>query len=456
MLMRIPIFMTKSLQKRAWNQTSLIQNKKLITRLPITFMLGVLFFYSCQKDPSPIGEDLIENRLTIQHSDDTDIYATTDTTTKINTEGVPDGLVGYYEDPVFGKMKCGFVCEFNMTTDGVVFDYNTDPVANSFTLTLAFKEFFSEFGDASSSNKVVFTVHELLDAFPDAIYSNYSPTFDPTPLTTITLTRDMLDTVVVEDENIYTFDVTLPTTYAQKILDLDTILDNDSFHESCRGLYFNPDTINSNAVGKFGIILSDFETFLHLEYTDTASQEYDFVIDDDCTRANLFDKKQDSTFIDTIGTAEKFYLQSGGGFYSIIKIPGLDTWKEMGDLIINKATLTVYVDSSSQTDIFGPPSQISAYHYGSEDLSIPLSYYHYDNYGLAINVEVDGSYNSTEKYYQFNIARYIQMVVDGDLDNNGIFIIPEQNPYSVSRVILNNKTNSENSIKLDINYHKID
>jgi hypothetical protein len=67
-----------------------------------------------------------------------------------------------------------------------------------------------------------------------------------------------------------------------------------------------------------------------------------------------------------------------------------------------------------------------------------------------------GSYNSTTQEYRFNIARYIQQVLTGEKNNNGLYLLAGNGSINANRVVLGGAGSSTLPMKLNITYTKLE
>jgi hypothetical protein len=393
----------------------------------------------------------------LSFSDQTEIYAITDTNTRLQTDFANNLMVGYYVDPIFGSVNCGFVSEFDLTTSGKIFNEGDVVLeATNLSLTFAFIEFY---GNDSDLSNVTFDVYELTDTLPEDIFSDYAPVYDPTPLATVSFTQNDTVSETIDGKPVYTFTVDLPLSLGDKILASDTIIDNDHLHEIIKGLYFKADTSISNAVASFGINLNNttFTTTLDLQYkADTTYDSYTFIMNHETANANLIQKNKPSAIVDTAGINDRFYVQAGGGYYNVIQLPGFDSWiEDSSDIAITKAVLTITVDSMTSPELYSPPANLIPYHFDSN--LDPISDYQGEDvtYGSSLGLEIDGEYNATTLSYSFNITRYLQLLLLGEIENEGIYFLPSEISSSIRRVVLCNASSDTNPLKLEITYHKI-
>jgi hypothetical protein len=67
-----------------------------------------------------------------------------------------------------------------------------------------------------------------------------------------------------------------------------------------------------------------------------------------------------------------------------------------------------------------------------------------------------GSYSSTTKEYRFNISRYIQQILAGNRNNNGIYLITQNGAVTASRLVIGGgDASSAFQMKLNITYTKL-
>jgi hypothetical protein len=66
---------------------------------------------------------------------------------------------------------------------------------------------------------------------------------------------------------------------------------------------------------------------------------------------------------------------------------------------------------------------------------------------------IGGNYDSTNRYYRFNITRYIQQVISGEIANTGIYAVSNSAGVTVNRVVLAGPLSPDgNGMKLELTF----
>ena len=154
------------------------------------------------------------------------------------------------------------------------------------------------------------------------------------------------------------------------------------------------------------------------------------------------------------------YLQSGIGVRSKIQFPYLSKLKNQGNIAINRAELVLTIDPATANPLI-PVTVLHLLKLNS--LGKVKQYYdgtsYYDDVVQVDQSDVNGHlnplnvfYNSTTKTYTFNVSTYINAVLQGVEENNGLIIAPHPivNNVSIRRTFID-----PSKIKLNVYYTKI-
>lgn len=138
-------------------------------------------------------------------------------------------------------------------------------------------------------------------------------------------------------------------------------------------------------------------------------------------------------------------MQAMSGLKSKIKLPFLDSLSVLGPIAINKAEIIFKVEPFDAK--FVPNPQLVLY----KD-SLGLKY----TPDVSQNSNFDGNYyggvyDETNKQYRFNIARYVQLVIDRKIKDNGLYVSTFSDGISANRVQLQGGKN----IQFNLTYTKL-
>ncbi|MBI4647061.1 MAG: DUF4270 family protein, partial [Bacteroidia bacterium] len=323
--------------------------------------LILIFFYisGCKKEYSSIGDNIIplNDKIHVNSTYLDSIYAYSDTVGRVYSSNVTKGIAGFTSDPAIGSSTGGFITQFRLSSNGV--EFNNTVAAQSFDLILAYN---NSYGNPNPF--IRFKIYELAE-IQDTIYSDYQPDYLPKQIADMYFNKNSLINDTINNNDVsQVLRIPLSLSFAEKILFADDscLETNSSFLQLIKGLYIKP--VKFAAEGMVIFDLASEHTRLELnyiDYSDTSSKSYQFLINSQCIRANLFHHSYFSDLIDTSGTDSLTYLQAMGGVRTIIKFPGIETWKDSGAIAINQAELIIGIDNSSDVINYIPPARIYLY-----------------------------------------------------------------------------------------------
>jgi hypothetical protein len=183
----------------------------------------------------------------------------------------------------------------------------------------------------------------------------------------------------------------------------------------------------------------------------TAEQYYDFLINASSVRYNRyfhnFTTAPPLTRIKHINDGVKdtlTFLQSFNGAYPRIKIPGLDTYKNLMPISVNKAKLifSVYFDNDIFTEAEAPSQVFLSYVAADSTRHILPDF-------LINSTYFDGTFNLTKKTYSFNIASFVQLYLAGKIPKPEVeMYLPE----TEHRNVILKSNNSVTPAKFEFTY----
>lgn len=144
------------------------------------------------------------------------------------------------------------------------------------------------------------------------------------------------------------------------------------------------------------------------------------------------------------------YIQSLSGLKTHIRIPHLLNLTSGGNIAVNKATITFYVDQTANTTNFTAPPRLNLFR--------PANAGSKRNFVLAdaTTVAFGGLYNQATGSYTFNITRHVQNLLNSkvleekDL-NYGLFLtLPTAEPVLAARAAID-----QTKTKVEITYTKL-
>ena len=409
-------------------------NRKILVFV-LAALTGFSVFISCTKlDTTDLGGDLIpivDNIHTFETILDveTNNFPYGDTTRLSNSFLHALGIIG--DDPEFGRTQANMYLSLGPTTYGThPFAVQDSIVVDSVVLSLAYSTLY---GDSTSIQKVEVFKIDPNGNFKDSVFHINEPDFavvggalgskdvDFTKLDdSLYYVQNERDTVRTSHE----LRIKLDTAFARQFINYDTASQYKS--DSAFKIYFKGLAVRVNdgasaskrALAYFDVTNAD-RTRLTF-YTRTVNNG---VIDTVSTifsygggaQANLIKRTPAHGYLtylnNGIANDDKVYIQSTPGSYATVKIPGLDTFKNV-NRVIHRAELIVEQVPSVQDDVFTPPPYmfIDAINAAGDsaftirnDFVPSTSGGGYDLAGLG------GTFSN--KKYVFTLTRYLQSVV---------------------------------------------
>lgn len=419
-----------------------MQNKKYYLVLLISL---ITFFCSCNKDSSIIGFNLQPGSDFIELDEkviDVSTYTVTDFNISSNQRTISP--LGEYKDPVFGLTKAMFTCQLLLSSGNVNFSAIRDNV-NEMILQLKYR---GNYGN--SDEKLNIKVYRILDdIYRDSVYySNFR--INEQHLTLLSET----ELEILEDSLIK---IEMPQQLINDFLNpSDSIYfkDNESFISFFKGIYVTAEYTGSEGQIVYIDLLSN-SSRMDLIYNDTS--RFSFTITTASTIINQFehdysDANQDLllNISDTTINNSLCFLQSLGGLRTRIHFPELENSFETDKIIgINKAQLIIYIKQEADVNKFTPPTSLNLIAIDDNGRNEFLTDYKVNS------AKFGGILNSEYHKYTFNIPLYIQEIISGSRNDNGLYLFPSNNRIYANRaVIYGGAYEGELAMKLEVLYSK--
>lgn len=386
----------------------------------------VILFASCKKE-SDIGFD-------VQPEGDLIGLFTTDSTTlltytvredSLRTDETPSVVIGKYNDVIFGGSTSGVFSQFVIPSNLQNINFTAGAVLDSAVLMLAYK--FDYYGDTLVPQ--TFDVYQMTDMiYKDSLYySNRPKSFYPGAIGSLTFNpHPNSKTIVGTDTLPAHIRIPIDMTWAQLVFDQsggNNLSSNTNWLAYMNGLHITP---SGNAGGMLYFNMLDTLTGLRLYYhTATDTTDFTFVVNSSAAYYSYFQHDYTTANLDIqtqllnpgVEALNYTYVQSNSGLKTRIEFPFLDNYKNLGyPIAINKAELVVTGDANSASDDFPLNTRMfltSIDSLGKERLLVDM---------FESSTYYGGSLNTTTNEYKINIARYIQGVLKGEEENNGLYL----------------------------------
>ncbi len=411
-----------------------------------------MLIFSCQED-TDIGYNILpgSDLINTQITDTFSVEVHTLITDTVITSGVSELLLGEYNDPIFGNTKASFAVQFFNPN---FINFKDTDIVDSVILTLAYNQDYNNvYGDQTKEQTI--EVYKITDVDLDNTIKYYGDD-DPGKY----MGELIGDTVgfrpSLEDSIVH---IKLNNSFGDFFLDADdsNYLSGQAFRNFFKGLYLKSESVDGNgAIIKYDINDSlSVSVYFHKNDAEQTALVYKISANNiSNVRFNLFEHDYSSAnFAGPVGDESLpqdsvAYIQSAGGLYARIKIPYLKNLNNSEKIVINRAELIINTAPSSVSyeDDFPAINTTIITGYISD-----YSYLLIPDY---INSSTYGGENYDEGTYRFDIAAYIQDILDGKTENNGINLYPASDGSNVSRTVITSGNNS-NPVKLVITYTKL-
>lgn len=392
-----------------------------------------MLFSSCKKE-SELGAD-------IQPEEDLIGLYTTDTTTLITytvredslrTDETPTVVLGHCADPEFGTSVCGVYSQFSIPNNLNNIDFldtcTGQAILDSAVLMLSYKYDF--YGDTLTPQ--TFSVYQMTDMlYKDSVYySNQTKNYYPTPVGGLTFApRLRTSTAVGTDTFPPHLRIPIDMNWANQVFSQSggaNLASNAAWLSYMNGLYITS-TGGGTSLLYFNMLdtLTGLRFYYHTTCGDTS--DFTFVVNSTTAYYSYFQHDYslaNNTYLTgqllSSGGPNPFtFVQANAGLKTKIEFPYLKDWYDnLGyPVAINKAELVIFgIEDQTAPDNFPLNTRMfltSIDSVNKEHLLIDM-YESSSYYG--------GSLNTTTNVYKINIARYIQGVVNGEEENNGIYL----------------------------------
>ena len=428
----------------------------------LTLITGLIS--SCKKKtPENIGLDLLPDSdlINAEFTDTLTLITHTVKDDSLNTKNVTPILLGNTNDPIFGITKSSIFTQFSLSQTNPSF--GTNPVLDSAVLALVYNS--GQYYGTLYQQK--FEVYEVLTMMSkdSAYYSNKPLQYQTTQqIGSATITPDVISNMIIGADTFPAhLRIKLSNGFCKNFLDnsfyTSSYSSNTNFQSAFKGIYIKSSSVLPSGEGAILYMnITDTYSRLTLYYkndTDTLPHSYYFDISkDNCARFSHFEHDYSSAteITNQLNTADniqqdKVFIQPMAGVRTKITMLYLSGFFKNGRVAINKAELILPVEPSSVSTAFSAHAKLVATIADSELGPVIMpDYFEGASY-------FGGDYDATNQVYKFNIARYVQQVLNGAKKNQGLYIITNSRPTTANRVqLLGGNQTLPNHMRLKITY----
>lgn len=425
--------------------------RKIILFFAAFFCLTAAFT-SCKKKKSPVGTQALPSG-SIMNSDGLDTFQIHTYTVEEDTVLTMDpefNLIGSFNDEVFGTVEAEFYSQ--LTLSGFSPDFGDISSLTVDSAVVAF-EFGGYYGNL---NEQLFEIYEITeDLSRDSSYTRNSVVATSTQNLVPTGNNEGLITPDPEKSAIVGSDtlnpqlrIPLDPVFAKNLLTLaESATDDANFLDLFKGLHFKVNNAML-APGEGSVIYlasTKPASKLTVYYTSGGEQaSFDFIITGsaidfnhvktDYSMTRVQQVINDNSLGDEEFYAHAFATRAKVEFSSINDLPA--------DIIVHDASLELPVNYYQGSNF-----------YPSTEVNVSAKLFEGDDRKYVVSTV---AYNKSKKAYVVDLRTYIQNIVKGEIQNNGLYISPKKYNTTTERLVFNgaNSTNKKQP-KLSIVYTKL-
>jgi hypothetical protein len=416
---------------------------KTIFYASLLFLGATITFTACKKKESLLGKEIYDEDMLLDANgvDTFSIVAFSEIIDTTITANARLGLLGDYNDPVFGQVSAGFFVQARLAANNPNFGDLSEIVIDSVVLAMEFRD---QYGPGNYTQD--FAVYRLVENLSaDSLYRNNSFT-----ATGESLIADGFSSFVPNNKIPFIqgndtlppqLRLRLKNTLGEELMNSSTqgnMLNNTTFLEFFKGLYVCTENANvaPNSGAVYGLDLLDSDSKLVVYYKQGETvKTFDLIINSNSVRYNRVIYNYSGTKLDqlllspTLGNKE-FYAQSGN-VRAVIQFPTVQNLSNK--TVIHRATLYLPYQYFNGDDRYPSPS-IVAFNKRADGDAI---------WGLGVSngtlVPISHPIVPLFKRYTIDVTSFIQ----GLVKQSPIFSIPElmivgsRTNDNVERIIFN-------------------
>jgi hypothetical protein len=377
----------------------------------------------------------------------------------IRTDQVLQSLCGSINDEIFGIKRASFATQFRLAFDNHTFGNASELIADSVVLSLSASYFTGQ------NIPMNFRVYELTQALEatKAYYSNEKFLYNTTPIgELLNYTPNLLDSVTLnEGREAPQMRIKLDASLAEKLIKSGTspYLNNTNFLAFFKGLYIEGEAVNmgpgEGRIMVFNLLSSASRMKVYYRNTNlNQSGTFEYVINETSKRVNAFSNDYNNAIINTYFNSpekgkERIFVQSNAGVKVKIETPFLKNIADHDVMLINKAEIGFKLVEGTANSTFPAHERLFLVAIDNNGTSVftPDQLEGDAHYGGIANTAFGG--------YTFNLTRYFQNILLGNIKNNGLYLVGSGSAINAYRTVLHGTDAGDNSIKLKITYTKI-
>jgi hypothetical protein len=446
---------------------------------------------ACEDPATDIGAELLASNdlISTNFTDTLSVKTATVLIDSVVTSATDKLLVGQYQDPVFGNITAKTFFQI-ANVDSI--RANANSVLDSVVLNLGYKYYL---GDTLKPQSI--TVHRVLEKIgqntgsltkrllesldsKNTYFNTDKLSYDPVPLgaSGTFKARPIIQKRPTDNllDSMRTLKIKLNESFGNELLSLAGKTAGSglvNFKEYFKGMALVPGNNENAAILGFEPtntpstrrILPSFvglyyhtkdkkdtlRTFFLVSFTSNEAFNNRFN-NIEFNRANTALSKltRPNDILEPVGPSQEVYVQSSSGNSTKIEFPSLKNLAKNGNIAINKVELLVKPTNLIEGTF--PTIGLNLILPNTQNNKKPLRTPTGELSALPAESTATAQlalYNTTKQQYAFNITSYVQQILLGNIENNGLFLVSAPD-NRVNRLILN-----KNSIKLRVYYSKL-
>lgn len=438
------------------------------------FLVACLTLYSCKKT-SEIGIGILPpgDDINATFTDTFKVVTTSMRVDSLVTSNQFYSLLGNMYDPVFGKSYAAIFTEFLLPTTAIDLGDPDTLFLDSVVLSLAY---FKTYGYEDVPQSIsVYEVTEKMNPEPeDGYYSNKSFATDAELLgRKQLLVPNLTDSIDVLGVSFPPhLRIRLSDRFGQDLLNqsgLPALATDSAFKEYFRGLLIAPDTTATPYAASMlymNMLSATSGLRVYWHTPNKSALNINFPIGTDEVRTNYFRHTYAGSVVadhlqsETGNGDSLLFIQSMAGIRTRVTIPNL---LNLHDVIINKAELVISqrLDPNLADSVFTPPVQLLIVTLDSagkikaipDNDDINNAFPSYGGNRLSVGI-LPGD---TVAQYKFSISQQVQLLIDGNITDYGLFLINNSAQETADRLMAGGGNRTDvYKIKLNIIYSPIE
>ena len=475
------------------NSIPQILSRAIGTKFFLFLSLGTTLCLTSCDESSVVGLDVQPSNdlLHVKYRDTTTLITQTIKRDSLRTDGLlvsnGVGLIGKYNDPVFGMATGSMYTQLRLPTEiNSSSNFGVLPICDSIVLALVYDPLtygskprkqqtinvYQLSGNLSTS-ATYYASDVIAKNSLDLTSGHAGYVFTPAPLDSVNNILGPPPLARQRPQVRVPMDISL----GQLLLNngasgtpLTNLINDGTFRSFIHGLYITTENTPGLLSGEGNImrfLMGSSNLIVYYHHSSpvpNSALHYEFSLGS-VARFNHFSHDYSTSFVNSLLDSQinsatppaqnaTVFIQGMSGVKVRVKFPYLMNLIDSGAVGINKAELVIRADTSLlpafNCDSFPAPTALIIF--GLEDdgitpFLIPDAFEGATYFG--------GTFNAATQQYSFNIARYIQQILDGKRKNNGIYILASNGAAYANRVAVGGGAAGARQMKLNITYTKL-